>query len=380
MATRAAHPANRVTARRNWRLALDGDDAGASGGEGSSSDNVGGPLDGRPATAAKRAAAVVAVAGQGDRGSGIGHRRGSGTGAAAALAAAGPVGAVLGRRHRPAVASRPLEEEEEGAMAAKQALPSCRSGAASSRTSPSWQPETYCRRDTTSGTDHSRDATARTATGPPDMAGKRKRREYAWMDSGDEAASSAGEGADGESGDSNSLGDERQIDAEPTRVSEVETLAQMLRFVPRLRRSIGTMPPMALVEVIVAASRVRFYDAEFFDELLPELRTRLRKRSSTFSTREMVDCIAALQELNAYDVVIFSAVTRALKHRVNELDAAQRRRILTVLKTANHTGDSELVTLLVQREKQEAEVQQAMRQAADYLVMRSPGQLRPCRF
>jgi len=207
-----------------------------------------------------------------------------------------------------------------------------------------------------------------------DQKAKRKRkREYAWMDSGDEEASSACE-----EGDSDDLSVQRP--AEPIRLSEVTTLGQMLQMVPQLRRRLFTMPPAELVQVIIAASRIRFYDGDFFEKLLPEVRTRLSRRSASFTAREMVECTAGLQELNAYDAVIFSQVARALRHRIGELDTVQRRRLMAVFKMSNHQGDADFMGLLVERDKQEAEAQQAMRQSGDYLVMRSPGQLRPCRM
>jgi len=194
------------------------------------------------------------------------------------------------------------------------------------------------------------------------------------MDSGDEASSANEE----EAAHSDSSGARQR--AEPARLSEVETLPQMLRLVPRLCRRLSTMQSTELVEVIAAASRIRFYDGEFFEKLLPEFRSRLKKRGNGFTAREMVDTTVALQELNAYDANIFSAVARELKHRAGELDTQQRKRLLTVFKVVNHKADPDFVALLVQKDKEEAEVQQAMRQTGDYLVMRSPGQLRPCRM
>lgn len=195
------------------------------------------------------------------------------------------------------------------------------------------------------------------------------------MDSGDEASSAAEEPAP--QSDSSS-GTRRR--AEPARLSEVGTLPQMLRLVPQLRRRITSMQAAELVEVVAAASRARFYDGEFFEKLLPEIRARLKKRASAFSARDMVEAVVALQELNAYDAPIFSGVARELKHRAGELDSQQRKRLLAVFKVTNHKGDGEFLALLLQRDKQEAEAQQAMRQSGDYLVMRSPGQLRPCRM
>jgi len=193
------------------------------------------------------------------------------------------------------------------------------------------------------------------------------------MDSGDEALS--GSGGDDDSDDARGLGG-----AETMRASEVTTLGQMIRMVPQLRRNIGTMPPEDLVEVFLAASRVRLYDATLFGDLLPELRARLRRRAVAFAVKGLIDILVALQELNAYDAVVFSAVAGALRNRVSEMDAGQRRRVIAVLKAVGHSGDEDFLGVLIQREKQEAEAQQSIRQAADYLVMRSPGQLRPCRF
>merc|ERR1712064_260428 len=85
---------------------------------------------------------------------------------------------------------------------------------------------------------------------------------------------------------------------------------------------------------------------------------------------DLVDSAVALQELNAYDVVIFSAIVSALRPRVHELDAEKRRNLLATFKASKHKDD-EFRTQLVEREQLEAEVRQAHRQSADYLVMRS---------
>lgn len=235
-----------------------------------------------------------------------------------------------------------------------------------------------------------------------------RKRRYAWMDSGDEASSdedgseeeqdSGGQrapqqearpedrGVMPEASCSSRRADERSAQKakrdsdEELSVTEVSTFNQMLRLAPRLRRTIGAMRPAYLVEVIAAAARVRFYDVEFFDELLPEVRSRLRRRASNFTAHDMVECTASLHELNAYDAAIFSAVARELRSRLHELDTMQRRKLLAIFKSCNHHGDADFIAALVQREKHEAELLQSIRQAADYLVMRSPGQLRPGRL
>jgi len=199
-----------------------------------------------------------------------------------------------------------------------------------------------------------------------------RKRRFEWMDSSDESS---------EERDEREEKAEREEDEsaeESCQLSDVTTLSQMLRLVPILRRNATTMPPAVFSEILSAAARVRFYDAEFFDKLLPEFRSRLR-RPSGFTCAELVDSAVALQELNAYDVVIFSAIVSALRPRVHELDAEKRRKLLATFKASKHKDD-EFRTQLVEREQLEAEVRQAHRQSADYLVMRSPGQLRPCRM
>lgn len=319
MSAGSAHPANKAKTRRSHRLALEGDDSVSASG----SDAPAAPSRGR-------------------RVADVGRRRAI----AAATAAEAPATASRAAASRPPRVAAAVLGRRQDARAGTATHAARRQGAA---------------------------AREEEEASPAQSRTSKRKREYAWMDSGDEASSADEDGAESETSGA------RQP-AEPARLSEVDTFSQMLRLVPQLRRRLLSMQAAEMVEVVVAAARIRFYDGEFFGELLPEFRARLKKRGGAFTARELVDTTAALQELNAYDAAIFSGVARELKHRAAELDTQQRRRLLAVFKMANHKDDAEFVALLVQRDKQEAEAQQATRQSGDYLVMRSPGQLRPGRM
>mmetsp|Transcript_21467 Transcript_21467/g.49135 ORF Transcript_21467/g.49135 Transcript_21467/m.49135 type:complete len:274 (+) Transcript_21467:104-925(+) len=209
-----------------------------------------------------------------------------------------------------------------------------------------------------------------------DLPATKREKEFAWMDSGDEASGDEKcETRKQESEDS----DADFEDSGPTvPLAQVSTLSEMLRVVPKLKT--GTMSNKDIMDALPAAARVRFYDADFFDKLLPELRSRLRSRPGGFASDDLVESLASLKELNAYDEVVFSAVASALKDKLGELSPEKRKRLLAILKAVDHKKDGDLITSLVHKEKLETEAKQSVRQNGDYLVTRSPGQLRPCRM
>mmetsp|Transcript_30114 Transcript_30114/g.54933 ORF Transcript_30114/g.54933 Transcript_30114/m.54933 type:complete len:289 (-) Transcript_30114:103-969(-) len=213
------------------------------------------------------------------------------------------------------------------------------------------------------------------ASATKDLPAKKREKEFAWMDSGDEAS---GEEKGEEKKEREDSGDDLEDSGPTVPLAQVSTLSEMLRVVPKLK--IGTMSNKDIMDALPAAARVRFYDANFFDKLLPELRSRLRSRPGGFASDELVESLASLKELNAYDEVLFSAVASALKDKLGELSPDKRRRLLAILKAVDHKKDGDLITTLVHKEKLETEAKQSVKANGDYLVTRSPGQLRPCRM
>lgn len=148
---------------------------------------------------------------------------------------------------------------------------------------------------------------------------KRQKKQYAWMDSGDEGPMSSDVSASPEPA--------------PPAARNVETLSQMLRLAESLRsRGTGEFPPHELVDICAAAARVKFYDpALFTDTLGPALEQSLRSGLSTESSNKrltignVVEVLGALASLNAASALsdVFMAAAKALKERGDNIDMVQ---------------------------------------------------------
>jgi len=182
-----------------------------------------------------------------------------------------------------------------------------------------------------------------------------RRRQYAWMDSGDESVVEASE----EEERVQQMKEERagHVDKRPlsVRIVEVHAFSDMLRLAPSVKSRASQMPPKELAAVVTAAARVKFYDAEVFQSgLLPAVRRHLKRNRNAFNADEAADLICGLAELNVYDQVIFSKVVEVFAERKQELeDPVRRGRLLAAFKRVSHQGDKDFIDYLAQRVKAE---------------------------
>lgn len=153
---------------------------------------------------------------------------------------------------------------------------------------------------------------------------KKTEKEFAWMDS------------DGES-DASKKADQSAASAlKPVSMSQVQSLGEMARHAPdlKLRLKRGDVRPRELMEVAGALSRSKFYDADIFELLHPELERACRK--GRLGREEMHSALCDLAELNAYDKRFFEIACSALSRDVAWLPVAERNRLEAALKRVKH--------------------------------------------
>lgn len=194
---------------------------------------------------------------------------------------------------------------------------------------------------------------------------RRRKKAFAWMDSGDESAAESesanfscqGPGAAGAAGGEETQGHQgvetvpEQTDArspargaeeeggkeeglptalEPLRqLEEVQTFSEFVRLAPSLRQGVGDMTVDHIVTLCKAASRVRYFDSELFAEVFKHLIPRIK--AAELGPAHITDIVQCLTDLNACDVAVVAAAAAMLTPRVADLDKAQRLRWLNLL-------------------------------------------------
>lgn len=102
----------------------------------------------------------------------------------------------------------------------------------------------------------------------------------------------------------------------------------------KLRLKRGDARPRELVEAAGALSRSKFFDADIFELLHPELERACRK--GRLGKEEMHSALCDLAELNAYDKRFFEVACSALARDVEWLPEAERHRLEAALKRVRH--------------------------------------------
>jgi len=183
---------------------------------------------------------------------------------------------------------------------------------------------------------------------------KKKRPRYAWMDSNDDDSSHEGGGS---SADKSDAGEAAQRDdlPLPASVAEVQNFSEMVRMAPSLRVRASSMSPAEVSAVCAAAARVLFCDAALLQALTSRLRLLLARRGGGLSIGMLVTVLSGLASLNTYDREVFVAAVAVLSApgAADRLDMAQRRQLLTALRTVKHEGADDFVEALARREKSE---------------------------
>jgi hypothetical protein len=165
------------------------------------------------------------------------------------------------------------------------------------------------------------------------------KKEFAWMDSGDESDASK---KSVKSSASSTAG-------KAVPLKDVQTLGQMARQAPDLEKRLnnGDVRPRELVEAAAALARSKFFDAGLFKPLHSELARACRK--GYLSTADMLAALCDLAELNAYDKHLFEDACSALLQSASDLERmpeSERKRLDAALKRVNHDPGQRLMSVL----------------------------------
>lgn len=153
----------------------------------------------------------------------------------------------------------------------------------------------------------------------------KKEKEFAWMDS--ESGSGSGDGSDSE-----------KVPKVP--LDKVETLSQMARIAPKLRKQLkdGELRPQELGLVCIAAAKTKFFDGGLFESMYPVLRKAFKKEK--LRAEEVIEIVCALASLNAYNTRVFDSACATLKDSVVSWDAQVKERLKAALAAVGHNPGS----------------------------------------
>eukprot|EP00931_Biecheleriopsis_adriatica_P082354 TRINITY_DN55784_c0_g1_i1.p1 TRINITY_DN55784_c0_g1~~TRINITY_DN55784_c0_g1_i1.p1 ORF type:complete len:272 (+),score=43.16 TRINITY_DN55784_c0_g1_i1:54-869(+) len=169
----------------------------------------------------------------------------------------------------------------------------------------------------------------------PDSPVRESKREFAWMDSGDE--SNADEGDGGGSDDEKASSHHSPVVALPESVRQVETFSEFLRVTPALKKIVPSMPADELTALCETASRLKHFDGDLFAEAFKQISVRIK--AGEFDIPSITAVATALVDLNACDASVFRAATDVLIRRVHELPKDQRLHWLKLLASSGHAPD-----------------------------------------
>lgn len=191
----------------------------------------------------------------------------------------------------------------------------------------------------------------------------KKAKEFAWMDSDDEGASSlegaeereereAAKGRPGHEDARRGLDDDDGWNKEDVEVSvasldAAETFGRMMLLAPTLQQKLrgeGTTNPELVVAVCRAMARSRFFDGDILEDLYKALRILIK--TDKLDIQQTNDAVQCLSTLNAYDPGVFSAVAGAFREKTAAIDAGMRNSWLEIFKGFGHSGDRAFLQLL----------------------------------
>lgn len=197
---------------------------------------------------------------------------------------------------------------------------------------------------------------------PSESSAKKQKKEkaFAWMDSDDDEDEEGGaEDADGPpkesekdregssgggGGGPDQANDEESRRSRLERLPQVQTLSEFLRLAPQLARDVQSMGAADFVSLCQAASRVKFFDGELFEEVFRHLLPKIQQSQLTPS--QVADILGCLTELNACDAGMLAAASASMIPRIGELDKAQRLRLLDLLGDSKSPHAARLVNAL----------------------------------
>lgn len=176
--------------------------------------------------------------------------------------------------------------------------------------------------------------------GKAETGRKSKAKDFAWMDSDDDA----GDG-DGGSGADDGGGEEDLVVSAAT-LDEVQSFGRMTLLEKALRTRLKSDEQEATIVAAAcrALARTRFFDAELLEDLRRGVQQLLK--AERLDAMQATDALRCLRELNAYDQGVVSAVAAAFSTKVAMLEPGLRSTWLELFKGMGHEQDQEFLQLL----------------------------------
>ena len=186
---------------------------------------------------------------------------------------------------------------------------------------------------------------------------KRRKKEFAWMDSDDEASENSDDGeeqepppkeevkqsreeSDAERKHDNS--DEERVSSVPSSAAEVQSLAQMMRLMESWQRQRGRilrLPMAELSQVCQACARVKYFDSQSFADIIAAVKVHLRSYVQ-LKADDVGGVLSGLADVNAYDKELFDLAASALNRTAGHLQRPARKVILDAFKKVKHRSEN----------------------------------------
>lgn len=178
--------------------------------------------------------------------------------------------------------------------------------------------------------------------------GERREKEFAWMDSEDEANEEPDRNREAE--------DEEQAEQQQPQEEEeevnadtldlVQSFGRMMTLAPSLQKRLGSgiFGAADVLAACRALSRTKFFDAELLEGLCTELRKLLQH--NLVDEVQVNDAIQCFKSLNAYNSGIFSVVAQAFKFKTRAMDAGIRSAWLDIFREFGHDSEKDFLQLL----------------------------------
>jgi len=150
----------------------------------------------------------------------------------------------------------------------------------------------------------------------------------------------------------------------PATLAEIQTFSQMVRMADSLKARVRSMTASELAECLSAAARVKFYDGDMFDAVMPRIQRQLlvsrgvgnEVPRSPFTTEELITIMASLADLNIFNKEVFDRIVKEMAaNRFRDLQGPQRGRILSAFSRTKYecAVDQEFHDWLKEAEKSE---------------------------
>lgn len=188
---------------------------------------------------------------------------------------------------------------------------------------------------------------------------KRRKKEFAWMDSDNEASGSDEEQEEAPPKEERKQSDRKEdsdveerrretSDSEepaqsvPNCAAEVQSLGQMMRLMESWQRQRGRilrLPMAELSQVCQACARVKYFDSQSFADIIAAVKVHLRSYVQ-LKADDVGGVLSGLADVNAYDKEVFDLAASAMNRTAGHLQRPARKVILDAFKKVNHRSNS----------------------------------------